>query len=83
MLLSERDEVALYSDKLKAKDELSLAEIRDAAAELGVAPGVTLKLFATNLTDKIYRTYSFASGPTVFSNIGEGRMVGASLRSRF
>src|SRR5262249_23626498 len=40
----------------------------DAATELGVAPGVTLKLFATNLTDKVYRTYSFASGPNVFSN---------------
>jgi pesticin/yersiniabactin receptor len=55
----------------------------DAALELGLARGVTFKVFATNLTDQVYRTYSFFSGPNIFSGIGEGRIVGASVRGQF
>jgi pesticin/yersiniabactin receptor len=57
----------------------------DAAVEIGVRPNTTLKIFGNNLGDKVYRTYSFFSGgaQTVFSQIGEGRIVGASLRTQF
>lgn len=55
----------------------------DAALELGLARGVTFKIFGTNLTDQVYRTYSFFSGPNIFSGIGDGRVIGASVRGQF
>jgi pesticin/yersiniabactin receptor len=55
----------------------------DAALELAFRDGITAKIFATNITDEVYRTYSFFSGPTIFSGIGQGRIVGASLRGQF
>jgi len=55
----------------------------DLGLEAEVSKGVMLKAFATNLTNEIYRTYSYRSGPSVFSNIGQGRLIGASLRASF
>ena len=52
----------------------------DAGLEAEFRQGWALKLFGTNLTDEIYRTYSYRSGPAVFSNIGQGRIVGVTLR---
>jgi pesticin/yersiniabactin receptor len=55
----------------------------DLGVEAELRKGVTLKVFGTNLTNEIYRTYSFRSGPNIFTNIGQGRLVGASLRATF
>ena len=52
----------------------------DAGLEAEFRQGWSLKLFGTNLTDEIYRTYSYRSGPSVFSNVGQGRIFGATLR---
>lgn len=55
----------------------------DAALDLSWDNGVALKLFANNITDEIYREYSFASGPQVFSIPSEGRMVGMTLSAKY
>ena len=55
----------------------------DAGIEAGIKKGVVFKVFGTNLSDKIYRTYSFRSGANIMSNIGQGRLIGASVRGTF
>ena len=55
----------------------------DASVDLLLDNGITLSLFAENLTDKIYRTYSYEQGGTVFSSVGEGRVVGVAGRFEF
>ena len=53
----------------------------DAALEFSWRSGVSLKLFAENIFDQTYRTYSYASGANVFSNVAQGRLVGLTLRA--
>ena len=76
-----------YFGKTYFDEANSLGQPAYATFDLGVEAelrkGVTLKVFGTNLTDEIYRTYSFRSGPNIFSNIGQGRLIGASLRATF
>ncbi|MFH3480739.1 TonB-dependent receptor [Xanthobacter variabilis] len=55
----------------------------DAAVELAWTSGVSLKLFAENLFDETYRTYSYASGANVFSNVAQGRLVGLTPRGSY
>jgi pesticin/yersiniabactin receptor len=55
----------------------------DAGIEAELRRGIYFKVFGTNLSNEIYRTYTFRSGPFLFSNIGQGRLVGASLRGVF
>jgi pesticin/yersiniabactin receptor len=50
----------------------------DASIDLRLEPGIKLSLFADNLTDVQYKTYSFASGADVLSNYSEGRVFGLS-----
>ncbi|WP_166652414.1 TonB-dependent receptor [Enterovirga rhinocerotis] len=55
----------------------------DAGLEFAFPNQVTAKIFANNLTDKVYRTYSYQSGPSVYSSVGMGRLVGLDVRMRF
>ncbi|GGF70009.1 TonB-dependent receptor [Azorhizobium oxalatiphilum] len=55
----------------------------DASLELAWNSGVSFKLFASNIFDETYRTYSYASGANVFSNVAQGRLVGIELRGAF
>lgn len=55
----------------------------DAGLDFAFGNASTLRVFANNLTDRTYRTYSFASGPATFSTIGQPRIVGVSWRMRF
>ncbi|MPZ54967.1 MAG: TonB-dependent receptor plug domain-containing protein [Rhizobiales bacterium] len=53
----------------------------DLGLEAELRKGVTFKVFGTNIGNEIYRTYSYRAGPNIFSNIGQGRIVGAALRA--
>ena len=50
----------------------------DAGLDFAFTPESTFKVFATNLTDRTYKTYSFG-----YSTIGQPRIVGVSWRYRF
>jgi pesticin/yersiniabactin receptor len=71
-----------YFDEANSLGQPAYATI-DAGIEAELRKGVVFKVFGTNLTDEIYRTYSYRAGPSVFSNIAQGRLVGVSLRSSF
>ncbi|MGD1876080.1 MAG: TonB-dependent receptor [Kiloniellaceae bacterium] len=55
----------------------------DAAVDLLLDNGISLGLFVDNITDKVYRTYSYQSGGDVFSSAGEGRVFGVTGRFEF
>lgn len=55
----------------------------DAGLEFAFPNQVTAKVFANNLTDKVYRSYSYSSGPVTLSNVAMGRVVGLDVRMRF
>ena len=55
----------------------------DLGLEAELRKGVMLKVFSTNIGNEIYRTYSYRAGPSIYSNIGQGRLVGVSLRATF
>lgn len=55
----------------------------DAALEFAWVSGISLKVFAENIFNETYRTYSYASGANVFSNVDEGRLVGVTLRGSY
>lgn len=55
----------------------------DASLELAWNSGVSLKLFAENIFNETYVTYSYASGANVFSNVAQGRLVGLTLRGSY
>ncbi|MET0428311.1 MAG: TonB-dependent receptor, partial [Microvirga sp.] len=55
----------------------------DAGLDFAFGTGSTLRIFANNLTDRTYKTYSFAFGPATLSTIGQPRIVGVSWRTRF
>lgn len=55
----------------------------DASFDLVLDNGLSLSLFGQNLTDKIYRTYSYRQAGTVFSSIGRGRVVGVRGQFKF
>ncbi|WP_049766111.1 TonB-dependent receptor [Rhodopseudomonas palustris] len=55
----------------------------DLGLELAVYKGPTVKIFAQNLTDVVYRTNSFSTGGLVLSTIGQGRLFGVSTRFQF
>ena len=50
----------------------------DASIDLNLDVGVNLSLFANNLTDVQYKTFSYASGTDILSNYNEGRVFGLS-----
>jgi pesticin/yersiniabactin receptor len=52
----------------------------DASVDLRAGEDVALSLFATNIADVTYRTFSFGAAPFAFSNIAAGRIVGISAR---
>jgi pesticin/yersiniabactin receptor len=55
----------------------------DASIDLELDNGATVSLFADNITDKTYRTYSYSQAGNVFSSVGEGRVVGVAGSFRF
>lgn len=55
----------------------------DAGLEFAFDKGLTVKIFADNIADKVYRTASFNYGGTIISTIGLGRLVGASMQMKF
>ncbi|KMO38083.1 hypothetical protein VQ03_18075 [Methylobacterium tarhaniae] len=55
----------------------------DAGLDFTFGTASTLRVFANNLTDRTYRTYSFGYGPTTYATIGQPRIVGVSWRTRF
>jgi pesticin/yersiniabactin receptor len=55
----------------------------DASLDLALDNGLSLSLFADNITDEVYRTYSYESGGDVFSSIGDGRVFGLAGSVRF
>ncbi|WP_243977683.1 TonB-dependent receptor [Methylobacterium sp. E-045] len=55
----------------------------DTGLDFAFGDASTLRVFANNLTDRTYRTYSFAFGPATLSTIGQPRIVGVSWRTRF
>lgn len=71
-----------YFDEANTLSQPSFATF-DAGIEFAFDKGPTLKLFADNLTDVVYRTSSFAYGGGVISTIGQGRLIGASMRMQF
>jgi pesticin/yersiniabactin receptor len=50
----------------------------DASIDLTLDNGISVKLFADNLTDEQYRTYSYQSGADTLSNYADGRIFGIS-----
>ena len=48
----------------------------DLSVDLTLDNGLNLSLFADNVADRVYRTYSFDSGAGIYSSVGEGRVVG-------
>lgn len=57
--------------------------IYDAGVELNWDNGMGLRLFVDNISDEIYREYSFMSGPTQLSIPSEGRFVGVTLSAKY
>lgn len=55
----------------------------DASTDVELDNGLSLGLFADNITDEIYRTYSYRSAGNVFSSVGLGRVVGLRGQLRF
>ncbi|MEM9356200.1 MAG: TonB-dependent receptor [Pseudomonadota bacterium] len=55
----------------------------DAALELDWNNRTFLRLFANNLTDRVYRQYSFQSGPQVLSLPSQGRLIGLTVTQKF
>jgi pesticin/yersiniabactin receptor len=55
----------------------------DASLDLALDNGASVSLFADNITDEIYRTYSYESAGDAFSSIGDGRVVGVTGSVRF
>jgi len=71
-----------YFDEANSLSQGAFA-IYDAAVEFSWDNGLALKLFANNITDEIYREYSYLSGPQVLSLPSEGRMVGMTLSVKY
>lgn len=71
-----------YFDEANALSQEPFA-IYDAGIELAWDNGVTAKAFVDNISDEIYREYSFLSGPTQLSIPSEGRLVGVSLTAKY
>ena len=71
-----------YFDEANSLSQGAFA-IYDAAVEFTWDSGLALKLFANNITDEIYREYSYLSGPQVLSLPSEGRMVGMTLSVKY
>lgn len=58
--------------------------IYDAGVELSWDNGLGLKFFVDNISDEIYREYSFMNGPTMQLSIpSEGRFVGVTLSAKY
>lgn len=56
----------------------------DASIDLALANGISVGLFADNITNQLYRTSSFSFGPgDIRSTIGRGRVVGVTARATF
>ncbi|MEP3115384.1 TonB-dependent receptor [Nisaea sp.] len=55
----------------------------DTSLDVQLDNGLTMRLYVDNITDEIYRTYSYASGSSVFSSVGESRVIGANFRYTF
>lgn len=55
----------------------------DASVDVELDNGLSVSLFADNITDKTYRAYSYSQGGDVFSSVGEGRVVGVAGSLRF
>lgn len=71
----------IYFDEANTLSQPEVATF-DASLELALSSGVTVSLFGTNLTDETYRTSSFNFGG-VISTIGDGRVVGATVKATF
>lgn len=85
--LSVRGE-ARYFSRMYFNETNSLSQpaytLFSAAIDLVVSPDLSLSLFAENITDKTYRTSSFAFGPNdVRSTLGDGRSIGIAGRMAF
>lgn len=57
--------------------------IYDAGVELNWDNGLGLRFFVDNISDEIYREYSFMYGPTQLSIPSEGRFVGVTLSAKY
>lgn len=55
----------------------------DASLALSFNSGTEVKFFGTNLTDEIYRTYSYAQTGNVFSSVADGRVLGVTVKQEF
>ncbi|MDQ8699226.1 TonB-dependent receptor [Hyphomicrobium sp. LHD-15] len=71
-----------YFDEANALSQEPFA-IYDAGVELNWDNGVGVKVFVDNISDEIYREYSFMSGPTQLSIPSEGRFVGVTLTAKY
>ncbi|UUX49944.1 TonB-dependent receptor [Nisaea acidiphila] len=57
--------------------------ILDTSLDIALDNGLEMRLYVDNITDEIYRTYSYSSGGSTFSSVGESRVFGAGLRFSF
>ena len=73
---------ATYFDEANTLSQPAYTTV-DASLEFAWASGVSLKLFAENIFNETYVTYSYASGANVFSNVAQGRLVGVILRGSY
>lgn len=71
-----------YFDEANALSQEAFA-VYDAGLELAWHSGVTAKLFVDNISDEIYREYSFETGGMQLSIPSEGRLVGVSLTAKY
>ena len=55
----------------------------DTSLDLKLDNGAEVRLFVNNITDEIYRTYSYQSGGNTFSSVGRGRVFGVAGRIVF
>ncbi|MGV6871761.1 TonB-dependent receptor [Pseudochelatococcus sp. B33] len=55
----------------------------DAGLELAFDQGLTVRLFADNIADTTYRTMRFDYNGSTLNTIGQGRVIGMSMRTQF
>lgn len=71
-----------YFDEANTLSQPAFATV-DLAIELAFNENLSARLFAENITDETYRTYSYWSGTSIRSNVGEGRVIGLEVIGQF
>lgn len=71
-----------YFDEANALSQAGYG-LLDASIDWELDNGASIRVFTDNITDQIYRTYSFKQQGNVFSSTGNGRRFGIALQFVF